>query len=216
MRRRTYCSLCGCAVLAGVAGCLGDGDDADDGATDDAGDASDTDGEEDADDAPDAGDDTDDTADDADDVPDVPSDGVLAFGEAGRTWNDYLLTPSAPRLADSYDYETEDGTETFEPRDGMQFAFVDVTVENDADEPRDSPGRTGFSVIVDDDQYYVMGRFTHREADMYEGDLEHDPGVIETGVVGFEIPQDLTADDLVLRHAEADIVTGAESELFWE
>ena len=141
----------------------------------------------------------------------------LAFGETFRTPTDLALTASNPRTADSYEYEDWSGdTQTHESEPGEQFAFVDVTVTNEADETRESPNILSFNLVADGELYDTMGRTEYEDSDeMYDGLNDLPSETSEDGLLPFTISDDADESDLSLYHNDADFDHDAEWEAHW-
>lgn len=219
MRRRTYLTILGSSVLTALAGCSGDDTDDSEEVVDD-GDTTGTDGG----DGGDGGDDGDgDDASDADDgdgeaVQDDSGDGDEEYqiGDSFRTPTDMVVTPSNFRRTESYDYEDFDGEQTHEAGDGMEFAFLDLEVQNDADETQESPNSLDFEIIAGDSQFEPLGHSEYERDDRYEGLNDLTAGVSEDGVLPFEIPADVPDEDVGLFYSGFDIDSETEWEVIWQ
>lgn len=228
MERRTYLTLCGIATLPALAGCAEDddtedaagGDGVDEGSDGDSVDGNGADGEQDGTDEPgdeeDEADNGTDSADENDeDSDDETDDGDLTLGDAFRTPTDLVVTPSGLRFEESYEYEGFDGTEVHESDDGMRFSFVDLEVQNDADETRESPNILDFELIAGDTQYEPLRRTEYEGDDQYDGLNDLTAGVSEAGILPFEIPSDVPDEEIGLFYTGIDFETFEEWEVIW-
>lgn len=144
------------------------------------------------------------------------ADGDLQFGESFSTPTGLVVTPSDPRLRDSYEYEGVGGdTEVDESGDGTQFAFVDLVVENGTDGVRESPNSLAFEIIAAGTQYEMLGASEYEADDRYRELTDLAPGVAEEGVLPFEIPADMSPGEIGLIYTDSDLDTDAEWSAVW-
>lgn len=127
---------------------------------------------------------------------------TLSFGEEYRMPGDVVLTVSSIELQNSYTYEDFRGDQaTEEASDGDQFAFVNLQAENDSGGSEFVPFSQDFTIRVDTQQYDEA--YIRREEGKYEGG-EVGPGVVREGWVAYEIPADLSVDDLTVEYFDDD------------
>lgn len=139
------------------------------------------------------------------------------FGESFQTPHDLIITAANARLTGRYEYEDYSGDEVVQRApDGKQFAFVDLTVENNAGETRETPNRLDFELVAGNQQYEPMGRTEYERDDGYDGLNEILDGVVQEGVQAFVISDDVGEDELVLYHRGIDTDTSTDWEVIWE
>lgn len=139
------------------------------------------------------------------------------FGDEFRAPNDLLITAANPRLTGRYEYEDYSGERAVHTApEGQQFAFVDLTVENDAGETRETPNRLSFELVAGDRQVEPMSRTEYERDDGYDGLNDIVDGVVEEGVLPYLIPDDVDVEDVALFHSEADFELDVRWEVTWE
>lgn len=139
------------------------------------------------------------------------------FGDEFRAPNDLLITAENPRLTGRYEYEDYGGERAVHTApEGQQFAFVDLTVENDAGETRETPNRLSFELVAGDRQVEPMSRTEYERDDGYDGLNDIVDGVVEEGVLPYQIPDDVDRDDVALFHSEVDFELDVRWEVTWE
>lgn len=128
------------------------------------------------------------------------------IGESYRNPDDIVTIVDEVDLRDSYTYEGWDGEEREEEAaEGMQWAFVFVEVENDGDESEYLPRKSDFTIRVGvsqfDDEWISKG-----EGEYDSGEVG--PGVVREGWIAYEIPEELTADELTIVYSDSDFTGG--------
>lgn len=139
-----------------------------------------------------------------------------AWGELFRTPTDLIVTASNPRLTGRYEYEDYGGdTQVHRADDGEQFAFIDLSVENDAGEPRETPNRLSFELVAGNQQLEPIGRSEYERDDAYDGLNNIADGVVKEGVQPFVIPDDLNIDSLQLFYDDTNFEVNASWTVTW-
>jgi hypothetical protein len=127
----------------------------------------------------------------------------LGFGESYRAPTDVIATVNDVALQPAYDYQNyQDETDTESAPEGLQYAFVDVTVENASGSTEFIPFDQDFSLRVGASQYDSV--YISRERGMYDGG-EVGPGVIREGEIAYEVPDDLSRSELTVEWFETAI-----------
>jgi hypothetical protein len=121
----------------------------------------------------------------------------INWGVSFRTPTDLIVTAENPRLTDSYTYESFSGQETKRAPEGRQFAFIDISVSNDAFETRSTPGSSLFELAAANEQVEPLN-FNYERDDDYIGSTNILSDVTESGVLPYEIPSEASIDDLRL------------------
>jgi hypothetical protein len=139
------------------------------------------------------------------------------WGNSFRTPTDLIVTAENPRLTDSYTYESFDGQTTEEAPTGQQFAFIDLTVENDAGESRTIPSSLAFELAAKGEQVEPLNIEYERDND-YTGGNDVLDGVNTSGVLPYQIPAEATIDDLRLFYDDSIILGAdvAEWQVTWQ
>lgn len=118
----------------------------------------------------------------------------LAFGGTYTTPAGVQLTVQNVGLTEQYTYTDYDG-ET-RPQDAppeKQWAFVDLQAENTADTVSALPTKYDM-VLLADNRQYEFATITDKEGEYEGGDVQ--PGVVEEGWLGFEIPAEVSTDSV--------------------
>ena len=137
----------------------------------------------------------------------------LDWGESIHLASDQVITFGEPELADEYEYETFSGeTETNTAPAGEQFVFIDVEVANESDSQRTTPNRLSFELATADMQTAPIRLTNYDRDDAYQGLNELLDGVVEAGVLPYQIPSDADRDDLRLIHEWSE----PESAVGWQ
>lgn len=122
------------------------------------------------------------------------------------------LTPGEPSFAGRYTYENFSGERaTHRADEGMQFVFIDLTAENASDQTRQSPNRLGFQLVADNRQYEPIPLTEYEREDAYRGLNELTSGVIEEGVLPYQIPEGIDTVELFHNEGAGD----TEWEVIW-
>jgi len=139
-----------------------------------------------------------------------------AWGRLFRTPTDLIVTASKPRLMGRYEYEDYGGdTQVHRADDGEQFAFIDLSVENDAGEPRETPNRLSFELVAGNQQLEPMGLSEYERDNVYDGLNNIADGIVKEGVQPFVIPDDLNIDSLQLFYDDTNIEADASWTVTW-
>lgn len=117
-----------------------------------------------------------------------------SVGESFTAHNKARAEVTDIRLTARYEYQDyDDETAVEEAPDGKQWALVTMEAENTADEAVDLPETFDISLLSDQSQFETA---TIRKEDReYEGG-EVQPGIVRNGWIAFEIPDDISHDDL--------------------
>jgi hypothetical protein len=142
-------------------------------------------------------------------VPEVNVDARI-WGDSFRTPANLVVIAENPRLTDSYNYESYSGEQEIEQAPtGLQFAFIDLTVRNEAGETRQTPYEGDFQLVANQEQVEPIG--TEYEADdRYDGYNNVLSGVVDDGVLPYLISAEASINDLRLFY------DGTDSEVTWE
>lgn len=139
------------------------------------------------------------------------------FGDSYRTPHDLVITASNLELTSRYTYEDYSGDETVHTApEGSQFAFIDLSVENDAGETRETPNRLSFEIVAGNQQVEPMSHTEYERDDTYEGLKDIVDGVVEEGVLPYVIPDDIGKSDINLFHQGQNIDMETTWEVRWE
>ena len=117
----------------------------------------------------------------------------LSFGETFVSPTDIALTVNGVELTDSYEWGSGGSTFTEEAPEGMQFAWVYLTVENRADQPQYLPFGTEIAIRAGNQQFDAS--FPLRNDGQYQSS-QVGPSVVREGWLYYEIPSDLSVSDL--------------------
>jgi hypothetical protein len=130
-------------------------------------------------------------------VPEVNVDARI-WGDSFRTPANLVVIAENPRLTDSYNYESYSGEQEIEQAPtGLQFAFIDLTVRNEAGETRQTPYEGDFQLVANQEQVEPIG--TEYEADdRYDGYNNVLSGVVDDGVLPYLISAEASINDLRL------------------
>lgn len=129
----------------------------------------------------------------------VVSTPTLGWGDSFRTPTDLIVTASEPSLTSRYEYEDFSGDQAVHRApDGEQFAFVELRVENSAGESRETPNILDFELVAGNRQFEPMGAVEYEGDDRYDGLREIVDGVVEEGILPYQIPDSASVNDLKL------------------
>ena len=138
----------------------------------------------------------------------------LDWGDSVRVATDQVISFGEPELLTEYDFENFSGeTETHAAPGGEQFVFIHVEIANESDGSRTTPNRLSFELVGGQTQRDTMSRGEYERDDGYDGLNEVLDGVVEGGVLPFQMPSDLTRDDLRLVHSWTERETGIGWEI---
>lgn len=135
----------------------------------------------------------------------------LSIGQEYTTPWDTQIVVQSIELTEQYTYEDHNGeTRPKDAPDGKQWAFAELRAENTADKIAELPTKFDMLLLADNRQYeYEI--ITDREGAYEGGDVQ--PGVVEEGWLGFEIPADVTADSLAFVYSP--ITSEGELAIRW-
>lgn len=138
---------------------------------------------------------------------------VHSYGEVFRNPEGVEITVTDVDLRSAYTYEDWDGTTASEEASsGYQWAFVWVEVLNDSGSSEWIPWVSDFNILVNGSQYDYD--FILKTEDEYEGGSEIADGVTRSGWIAYEIPEELSVDDLQIHHSDRDFF--GEWEVRWQ
>lgn len=126
----------------------------------------------------------------------------LTFGEPYQNPEGIVTVAHGIDLQSSYTYEGYDGSEETETAgDGMMWAFLEFEATNDGGSPEYVPSDSDISIITGNQQY--NSTYINKEEGQYESD-EIQPGITRRGWIAYEIPNDLTGEDLSVAYSDGD------------
>lgn len=139
-----------------------------------------------------------------------------SFGEYYRTPEDIVVTVYRVDLKEAFDSEDSygDPIEVI-PDEGNQWCFVYVDAKNESDSSAWLPSAYDINVISGNSQYDSQTLYydpTDLSEDRYEGG-EVEGGISRMGWVAYQIPEDLSVDDLKV--VWSDDVPGLEWTVEW-
>ena len=127
---------------------------------------------------------------------------ALAYGESFTNPRDMEVSCHDVQLKDAYEYKDYNGQTTYEQAaEGKQWAFVYLRAENVGGSTEFTPLEREVSVVAGNTQYdseYIM-----KEEGKYDGG-EINPGIVREGWLCYEIPDNLSVDDLVVVYSEGN------------
>jgi hypothetical protein len=143
---------------------------------------------------------------------------VVDVVPATRSFGDRFTTPAGAEIrvdlgamnfsgfASSFDIEYLFDNETVTARDGLQFAFVKVNAKNTSRESLGLPSREAFTALAGGSEYSVYDAREYGWADFaspingteYHTGLLADPGESRSGWLVFEVPSEISQNDLTL------------------
>lgn len=151
----------------------------------------------------------------------------IDFVPAARSFEQAYTTPAGSKIlvnvggfnfngfSSSYSYEGAWENPTVEAESGQQFVFVKISAENTANEAIESPSRDAFSVVVGGDAhspeksqtYTTMELVSPLQGTEYSPGWTYSSGETQSGWLIFEIPDDVTKDDLTVRYSPNEKIT---------
>jgi Domain of unknown function (DUF4352) len=114
----------------------------------------------------------------------------LAFGDAYTASNGMQVTVDELEFVDSYG----EGWDKQESTPGKKFLFVTITAENTGDKPAYSPDDMSV-VALAGNQQFNSEIYWLDDGKAYEW-AELQPGIVESGILVFQVDEDLTIDDI--------------------
>lgn len=141
----------------------------------------------------------------------------IDWGTQYTTPRGYVFRVDEPDLQDSYEYENfSDEVELKQPDSGGQWAFVDVTVRNETGQTAFSPLATDINLLYGNSQ--ADGETILLEEPINKGEPfdggELSPGVERSGWILYEIPSDLSVNDITITWS--DTTFEGEFGVNWE
>lgn len=151
---------------------------------------------------------------------------TIDFVPATRSFGDSYTTPEGQEISVSLGMMNFDGFDTEYTLDnwsedtvtaesGNQFAFVNISVENTGPDPDIPPRQDAFSALVAGNEYSVFAADDWGRADFkspitgseyYPGGVD-DPGEITSGWLVFQVPDDLSVEDLTVQYSPDEYLT---------
>jgi len=126
---------------------------------------------------------------------------TVAWGGEYETPAGYRIRAEEPILESNYEYENYHGeTATAAPDDGNQWAFVTIWVKNETGQANYSPLPTEFGLLYGTEQAdgeTFLADDPINKGDPFDGG-ELQPGVERSGWIAFQVPDDLSVDDLTM------------------
>lgn len=125
----------------------------------------------------------------------------IDWGSQYTTPSGYIIQVDEPELQASYEYENYNGeVSPKEPESGGQWAFVNVYVKNETGQAASSPFASDFDLLYANSQSdgdTVLIDDPVNKGEPFEGG-ELQPGVERSGWIAYEIPGDISTDDLTV------------------
>lgn len=133
----------------------------------------------------------------------------LSFGDTYIASNGMQVTIDELEFVDSYG----EGWEKEEPADGKKFLFVTVTAENMGDRPTYPPDDASI-VALSGNQQFNSEYYWLDDGQASEW-TELQPGIVESGIVVFEVDEDLTVDDIDIVWSEQYYTINEDAYARW-
>lgn len=108
-------------------------------------------------------------------------------GESYTNDDGMELTPTAPDILESYEYETANGSETAQP-ENERFVLIELTVLNDSGTWGRIPNIVNFSLLVDETEYDSMGQREYERDDILDSLADLSAGESTDGILPFDVP----------------------------
>lgn len=122
------------------------------------------------------------------------------FGESITTPDNVTCVAKEVDLKSTYTYTNYNGEQAEEAAgDGKQWAFLTFRAENTAGKPEFIPLESDISLLAGNSQYDT--KYIRKEEGRYEGG-EVQAGIVREGWLAYEIPAELSKDDLKVAYSE--------------
>lgn len=141
---------------------------------------------------------------------------VIQSVSAKVSWGSEYITPEGyrirvdrPVIQETYSYEGFQGEiKQKETESGRNWAFINIWVKNETGNAEYSPTGSEFALLYDnsqaDGETYLGDEPINKEEPFDGGELQ--PGVERSGWVAYQIPKDLSVNDLTVAWAEDTFV----------
>lgn len=125
----------------------------------------------------------------------------LAYGESFTNPDDMEMAVRGVDFSQSYEWSSGDYEYTEESDDGMQYAWVDVRVENVGTQSNHTPFEGDITIIAGNRQY--DSEYVSKDEGRYESG-EIAPDIVREGWIAYQIPEDLSNGDFVVTYTDSD------------
>jgi hypothetical protein len=141
----------------------------------------------------------------------------IDWGTEYTTPNGYIISVDEPELQDSYEYEDYNGeVSPKEPDSGGQWAFLNAYVKNETGQSKYSPLAGDINLLYGssqaDGETILIDEPINKGEPFEGGELQ--PDVERSGWIAYEIPADVSTDDLTVAWSKTTIE--GEISVNWE
>lgn len=140
----------------------------------------------------------------------------ISWGSKYTTPSGYEIQVNTPSVVDSYPYLDYSGaTKQKSPENGGQWVFIDIFVKNETGQANFSPTASDFDLLYGNqqaDSEFILDDPIDYGPQFEGGELQ--PGIERGGWVLYEIPEDVSADDVRIAWSESTFE--GELSVIWE
>lgn len=141
----------------------------------------------------------------------------IDWGSEYTTPNGYIIRVDEPEVQDSYEYENfNENIDQKEPDNGGQWAFLNAYVKNETGQSEFSPLASEINLIYgssqSDGETILIDDPVNKGEPFDGGELQ--PGIERSGWIAYEIPSDVSVNDLTVAWSETTI--DGEISVNWE